>query len=192
MTYTEAKAAKRLAESEAIPQWHPHLQNYKIAYLKVDRMTRLGVDVAARIRKASGLINHLSGFNVILELNEEMWDRLSPKQRLALLDHEFCHLKMSEDDSTLQVVAHDLEEFRAIVRRHGLWEPKVKRFAEQLALPMGEDENWDDEAPTTGGGAYNGAVAQSENGESPGAHLDTPQDDMPLDEERSDAQLQVV
>lgn len=80
-------------------------------------------------------------FAVIISLNE--WLRLSEAQKRALVDHELCHLwcEVDEDDAdkiNLSILSHDVEEFRQIVERHGLWAPDVKGFAEsvQLAMPL--------------------------------------------------------
>ena len=39
----------------------------------------------------------------------------------------------------LFLVSHDLEEFNAVVRRHGPWREDVRAFAEQLTVVGGQD-----------------------------------------------------
>lgn len=64
---------------------------------------------------------------------------LSDAQRVALVDHELCHCAVHEGN--LKMRAHSIEEFSAIVRRHGLWKPDVEWFAEVIKgakpLPFG-------------------------------------------------------
>lgn len=68
----------------------------------------------------------------VITIAEDIWEYLSPKQRIALVDHELCHCKIEEvndeGDLKLLTVAHDIEEFSEIVVRHGLWRPDLRQF----------------------------------------------------------------
>ena len=77
----------------------------------------------------------------VIEVSEEVWDHLKPAARSALVDHELSHCQISEGDEDgrvgLAIVGHDVTEFEAIVRRHGLWNEGLQDFAdaaEQLTL----------------------------------------------------------
>ncbi|MDP9075693.1 MAG: hypothetical protein M3N98_16285 [Actinomycetota bacterium] len=78
----------------------------------------------------------------VIEIAFDIWLQLSSKQRVALVDHEICHLSVKADDRTgdpkLGIVGHDLEEFESILVRHGLFRPDLKNFAvvaaKQLSL----------------------------------------------------------
>ena len=83
----------------------------------------------AKIRKASPVEKHLTGFDLVLTINLGAWVNLSPKQRIALLDHEFQHVGIDEESGDVVMLNHDLEEFGVIVVRHGLWMPDVAAFA---------------------------------------------------------------
>ncbi len=70
-----------------------------------------------------------------IEVARDQWEYLDDAQRYALLDHELCHCIIEENedgDEVMAMVGHDLEEFRAIVQRHGLWLDDVKSFAEVI------------------------------------------------------------
>ena len=192
MEYAKATAAKLLAEERVIPDWHPHLEGYRIAYVKVDRITKLGHAVGARIKLASKLEKHLSDYDMVLQINAEVWGTGTPEFRLALLDHEFCHIVKSQEDGTLTTVPHDLEEFRAIVRRHGLWDRSLERFAEQLTLPMGYGEAGDMADPDVPANGFGESVVP----DVPlPAGLDMPADAGSADGEAAsvaDAQLAIV
>lgn len=64
---------------------------------------------------------------------------LTDAQRLALVDHELCHCAVYEGN--LKMRAHSIEEFSAIINRHGLWKPDLEWFAEVIKgakpLPFG-------------------------------------------------------
>lgn len=117
--------------------------------IKEDRDGRV---VLGKMKKASELDRELHGFDAVLILNEDHWRILEPEQRLALVDHELCHLRPVIDPKTLEQAAdahsrkkwriakHDLEEFRAVVERHGLYKSDIAAFAKAIkdtkALPL--------------------------------------------------------
>ena len=66
--------------------------------------------------------------------------RLNHAQRLALLDHELCHV-MGDTDTGFTMRDHDIEEFNAVIERHGAWSRDVVEFLAtarkaQIELPM--------------------------------------------------------
>ena len=76
----------------------------------------------------------------VIEISEEVWDRLRSGGRKALVDHELshCEIEINKDCRVnLAIVGHDVSEFEAIVRRHGLWREDLEEFvvagAKQLA-----------------------------------------------------------
>ena len=67
------------------------------------------------------------------------WSQFNEKQRVALVDHELCHgtvavnaegeTKEQEDGRPVyRVRKHDVEEFREIVERYGLWKADLEAF----------------------------------------------------------------
>jgi hypothetical protein len=72
-----------------------------------------------------------------MELSADTWEELTPKQRIALVDHELCHFGIhfdeDKDEPEMIIVPHDIEEFNDIARRHGLWLSDVERFAAIVA-----------------------------------------------------------
>ena len=133
MEYKRASEAQSIGTHKAIPRWHNELKNHKIAYVEVDAMNKLGDPVYAKIKIASALEKHLSGYDIVLIVNAETWRQFNDKQRLALIDHELEHITVDEMTGNLVRRNHDLEEFSSIARRHGLWEKGLKLFAEHLA-----------------------------------------------------------
>lgn len=66
-----------------------------------------------------------------IEIAEDLWEELSPNQRLALVDHELMHCVIEEDEEGtpyMDIRPHDIEEFADIVRRHGLWDEGLWNF----------------------------------------------------------------
>lgn len=93
-----------------------------------------------QVRKRGDLDRELDNFDFIIMLNEEAWPTLNETQKRALLDHQLCHCALSLDaDGTpkyndrdrlvCRIKKHDVEEFRAIVERNGLWTQDLEEIA---------------------------------------------------------------
>ena len=142
--YRDAPEPRQVANTHVIPQHHAWLKDFAIEYLYRPDWAKKGRTVWAQIKKASPLEKYLSGYDLIIVFNEEIWPRLDDMQKRALVDHELTHVVMDVNEKTGEVtfglVGHDLEEFTAIVQRYGDWTSSIKEFAEargQHALDFG-------------------------------------------------------
>jgi predicted metallopeptidase len=157
--YWRAPEVKKIADG-LIPKNHIHLNRHdvEIKYVFRDPAARSkGRLVYGRAKKVSGLpaflvelehVERVEGEELVdffvVEIAHEPWQGLTERQRVALVDHELCHLDVELTDkgeTKLATRGHDLEEFVEVVRRHGLWRPPVVEFAEtakaaQLAFPI--------------------------------------------------------
>ncbi len=126
---------------------HPHLESVKIAYLfKVAPVPpkppkRAGKKLTlAKTAKVSARWQVLmeEGYVFAILFDYQLWQDLLSHQQRALVDHELCHCGMDADGAYLK--QHDVEEFRAILDRHGFWKDDVAQFAEtvQEQLPLFE------------------------------------------------------
>lgn len=100
--------------------------------------------VLGRCIKASDLQRELVDWDFVILLNREVWEDadFTVDKKKALLDHELCHAQVAEDDEgpkidergrkVWRIRKHDIEEFRAIVARHGCYKRDLERFAEVL------------------------------------------------------------
>ncbi len=126
-------------------EWHGDLLQAKIAlawklHTKEDKDGRI---VLGRCVKVSPLNREFIPFDFVIVLNSDYWDRFAENQRLALLDHELCHaaeaLTLDGEQITDEAGRkawrcrkHDIEEFRSVVERHGLYKLDLERFAEAI------------------------------------------------------------
>jgi hypothetical protein len=128
--------------SEIRNKEHGHLAEAKIglAYRLGWRADADGRLTLGQCRKRGDLDRELDGFDFIILLNKEAWDRLNEKQKRALIDHELCHAQIvidsdgspktnDRDRLVTRIRKHDCEEFRDIVNRHGLWKQDLEAFA---------------------------------------------------------------
>lgn len=111
---------------------HEHLGDARTLLLFRDQAAkRAGKLVAATASKMSGKENAIAGaeppYAFKIEIANDLWTLNSEAWRRALIDHELCHCGGNSEDGW-ELLSHDLEEFSAIVERHGLWKADVKDF----------------------------------------------------------------
>lgn len=148
VTFRPAPAVERIAD-KLIRNHHTDLTDVEIRYVfRSEAAKQNGKTILGKARKVSGLSAYLAQPEpgetpsgdadlFVIEIAEPEWADLTDAQRVALVDHELCHCTTSFDEDTetlkLKTVPHDLEEFRAVVERHGLWRPDVEDFAHTIA-----------------------------------------------------------
>lgn len=79
----------------------------------------------AKVRKVSAEEQLFMPYDFLIWFADDIWQELNAFQRRALVDHELCHCRWTNEKPKL--VGHDLEEFRCIIERYGFWWP----FAEE-------------------------------------------------------------
>jgi hypothetical protein len=111
--------------------------------------------VLGRCRKATDLDRELAPFDFVILLNRDFWQnaKVTNEQRNALLDHELCHAAVAYDTDgdlkrddrgryVFRVRKHDLEEFRDVVARHGLYKNDLVDFERALRLANLKTDVW--------------------------------------------------
>lgn len=128
--------------------------NIEMAWM-LEPKKRNGKTILGTCRIAPELWWRLAGVDIVISLLRPWWQALPPgeagdKAKRYLVDHELCHAepRMTDEgeqemDSTgrpfWRLVAHDLEDFAAPIRRYGPL-PDVLAFVEQaqLVLPLND------------------------------------------------------
>ncbi|HKQ90868.1 MAG TPA: putative metallopeptidase [Blastocatellia bacterium] len=138
--YQPAPEVKEVAR-RLIDDFHTHLATVRIEYVFcVEQLKEKGKVVWGRAKKVSGLNAWLADEDrdygakspddfFVVEIHRATWLMIDEKSRRALVDHELCHFWVDENGN-LAILGHDLEEFNAVVRRHGLWADDIKFFLE--------------------------------------------------------------
>lgn len=133
--------------SEARDKWHGEIHEARIA-LAWRKALKPDVDghiVLGRCVKISDLQKEMAEWDFVIVLNKEVWESIefTREKKLALIDHELCHAAAAEDSEgerkyddrdrpVFRIRKHDIEEFVAIVHRHGCYKRDLERFAETL------------------------------------------------------------
>lgn len=132
---------------QAVSMWHEDLRQAKIALawrteIKPDPDGHM---LLGQCMLVSDLQKEFVPYDFIIILNREAWEHpeFDDKKRMALLDHELCHATEKLDNDAEPIMdergrrvwrtrKHDIEEFREIVRRHGMWKQDLELFAKAL------------------------------------------------------------
>ena len=142
--FEESPELRRLAE-QIIDQHHEHLEDAKSL---IGFYLRSGsADWAGKAKKCTAFERHVTGYLLFVFINAGAWEGLNQKQQRALMDHELCHFTRTfhqevnelggwksvwddaNDPDNWGIRDHDVEEFSDVIRRHGLWEQGIEKFA---------------------------------------------------------------
>ena len=108
--------AKTVRMAETIRRrWHGELQGARIGYVLMPKLRAC----MAQTWKTCALDAFLSGLDFVIEINAPDWREMSNACRRALLDHELTHCRPGRNGRWASRHRHDLEEFAAVVTRHG-------------------------------------------------------------------------
>lgn len=121
---------------KVIQEQHKHLFETNILLLFRDQAgKRAGKLVAATASKMSAkdnaIANAMPPYAFKIEIANDLWLLSTDAWKEALIDHELCHCGGNSEDGW-ELHGHDIEEFSAIVDRHGLWKADVKDFVERV------------------------------------------------------------
>lgn len=102
----------------------------------VDGVTKLG-----QLKKASELDRELAAWDFVMVLRQEFFQNpaIQDFQKSALIDHELCHATVALDQNgepkidgrgrkVYRTRKHDIQEFTAVVERHGFYTRDLERF----------------------------------------------------------------
>lgn len=156
-----ALVAQELAV-DLIEEHHDHLEEARLLWLfTTAKSTRGGRAVLGSSKRLGALARFMSsgnesirsGYDFVLQISEQEWQTLKDPQKLALVDSLLCRCQVREVENkqTGEVskawctVSPDVEEFSAVILRHGLWLPELRTFgkaigSKQLRLLEQEDQ----------------------------------------------------
>jgi len=105
---------------------HNYLKRYNLKMTFRDKKKKKGGRIIhASIRKFSDHDYFLHGYHAEILISYTFWVSY-PEKRKALIDHELCHLWEGEEG--LEVQGHEVEEFYAVIKRHGDWMGEIQGF----------------------------------------------------------------
>lgn len=155
LEYSPAPEVEKIAR-EIIREHHKHLVNVQVRYVfRSIASKKNGRVVLGTARKVTGMSAYLANVGnalhdttpntpfCVIEIAKDQWANLNPSQQKALVDHELCHLWVTSAGK-ISIRHHDVEEFREIIIRHGLWQPELEKFGADAAAKV-KQHSIDDE-----------------------------------------------
>lgn len=155
--FDDAPSAAEIAR-ELIEDHHGHLRQAltRFVFRHSTNWSRQGEVVLGSARRPGSLEVFLSGHELdfVIVLNYGTWLAMTPGQQKAEVDHELSHCGRNEKDEWC-LWPHDVEEFAAVIDRHGLWRRKLETFGASVQhapqqLHMDVDGGDDGEAANAG------------------------------------------
>ena len=129
-----SKATPELLDiaTELIDLYHPHLQDASIGFLfRSEAPKSNGHVTLGKAKKISADMNMFMDYDFVIWVALDWWDRLKPGQKVALVDHELHHCWMDAEGKP-SMRPHDVEEFNAIIERHGFWWPTAEETMQAI------------------------------------------------------------
>jgi hypothetical protein len=130
--YGTAELVEQMAAG-LIPMYHPELATARFRYVFVDKASmKNGKPVRGKVKRITGVMDFLLESDFLVEVACDQWNELNENQRRALVDHllEACTGEEDEENGTMKwgVREPDVQEFAAILRRHGAWNEDLAAF----------------------------------------------------------------
>lgn len=151
-TYDDAPGYVYEMGQELVRRHHDALRDCKVRFvMRHGPWWSAGKEVLGKTMVLGPVPRYLTGeIDAAVILNAERWDDLQSQHRRALLDHQLSHLDVKTDEVGVQrahpdgrpmicTVNHDVEEFLAIIERHGYWRRELEQVAmviHQIPLPL--------------------------------------------------------
>jgi hypothetical protein len=168
MDYKDAPEVREIA-ADLVAEHHKHLEAVRIAFAFTDKagkksgktaLEKVSIESGKTVWFAAGAPDvYHGGKFFLLAFPEFEWECLKDDQKRALVDHALSHCGKDPESGDLCLWPHDIEEFSAVVERHGLWIDDLREFVEAATaerepeLPFGDSESKvvrsfdDDDAP---------------------------------------------
>jgi hypothetical protein len=118
---------------DVIEKHHPDLKEARIGFImRSDAPVANGGVTYGQARVVSARDQVHMPFDFIIWLAADTWADLTAAQQRALVDHELMHCKWDPAHEKATIRLHDIEEFAAIIQRHGYWSPAYGSIAPTL------------------------------------------------------------
>ena len=141
--YSEAPQSILSLAQKLIEDHHPNLQEANIAFvMRSEAQQGANGKVVAHTTRVKADIRVYADYDFLVWIAEDAWQRLTDKQRSAVIDHELCHMG-GNVDTGWSIRPHDINEFRDVLARHGMWNDRLALslapVISQLELPIEEE-----------------------------------------------------
>jgi hypothetical protein len=144
--YKESTRIENMVAS-LVSEHHPHLKGAQIAVAvkegsvgeNITEPPQGKIAKITKIRRVTGLYNFLSGNDLVVEVDEKLWDLLEVEEQEARLDATLC--RVGNDPEKGLYLRDPIEVFPEAVNRHGFYSNELREFGDavrQMDLPLVE------------------------------------------------------
>lgn len=95
-----------------------------------------GKIVCAKTTKQSEQQRAIHGHAVVITIAWDIWQKITPIQREALLYHELRHVGFDDENGKVELYPHDVEMFTDELKRYGAWNSDLKALVEGMRGQM--------------------------------------------------------
>lgn len=120
-TYSMSEEVAAVARKVIVEKHMDHLVNVGIGYMLVGE--NINDRTAGRCIKAGRELKFFSGFDFIIQMSQDIWEKLNDEVKFILTYHELKHIGVKEKDDgsvTYYLVDHDVQDFSDIINEHGI------------------------------------------------------------------------
>lgn len=148
ITWEEASQSVLSLANELVREYHPELLPANILFLFRSEPSQSGGRlILGKASKVSSQMKVLlDDADFLIWLSKPDWEAKSDDLRRPLLDHLLEHCTIDEVSGNCIIRNPEINEFRSIINRHGLWSFELVRIGEvfknlQAKLPMIDESN---------------------------------------------------
>lgn len=113
---------------------HTGSSGARLAYVFRKEWSRRDKPEMGKVTQATGLLRYLAEVDYVLQVNWTIWIDLSPRARLALIDHLLETIYADPESGTWKIRDPDVNEFISILNRWGSWNVDLQIAGGQLKL----------------------------------------------------------
>ena len=73
----------------------------------------------AKVVKANDLVKHMTNEDIIILLNEQVFEQLEDEQKLMVVEEQIAKIYFDEEKDKLSIVSPDVNTFSLLLRKYG-------------------------------------------------------------------------
>lgn len=113
---------------------HTGSSGARLEYVFRKEWSRRDKPEMGKVIQATGLLRYLAEIDYVLQVNWTIWIDLTPRARLALVDHLLECAYADPESGTWKIRDPDVSEFVSILDRWGTWSDDLQNAGAQLKL----------------------------------------------------------
>jgi len=95
-----------------------------------------------KVNKANKLLQYRTGDDIIIVLNEKIFDQLEPSQRLIVVEESLSGVSYDSEKDLLEVKQPDVKTFKGVLKKHtyAVWDVVQESIATLYQMERDEEQ----------------------------------------------------